>query len=79
MHGVVKAIIRKREGQNGGYFFVTDPDGHDRFAHARNLMAPATFPVEGVSRDSDIREGQEVDFEPVEIPNKGLRADKVTV
>lgn len=78
MNGVIKAVIKKREGQNGGYFFVREPDGTERFAHASNLVAPATFPT-ATPRPTDIHEGQQVEFEPVEIAGKGLRADKVRV
>jgi cold shock CspA family protein len=78
MNGVIKAVIRKREGQNGGFFFVRGDDGTERFAHASNLQAPATFPGT-TPRESDIHEGQKVEFEAVEIPGKGLRADRVQV
>lgn len=78
MKGVIKAVIRKREGQNGGFFFVRADDGSERFAHASNLMPPASFPST-TPRDTDIHEGQNVEFEAVEIPGKGLRADRVQV
>lgn len=78
MNGVIKAVIRKREGQNGGFFFITGEDGTERFAHASNLFPPASFPGT-TPRETDIREGQNVDFEPVTIPGKGERADRVRV
>ncbi len=80
MKGVIKAVIKKdaERGRNGGYFFIIGEDTVERFAHASNLQAPATFPGAS-SRASDIHEGQNVEFEPIEIPGKGLRADRVTV
>jgi cold shock CspA family protein len=78
MNGVIKAVIKKREGQNGGYFFVLAADGSERFAHASNLLPPASFPGT-TPRETDIHEGQQVEFEAVEIPGKGLRADRVKV
>lgn len=80
MKGVIKAVIRKNDERktNGGYFFVIAEDGTERFAHASNLMPPASFPG-AVARDTDIREGQPVEFEAIEIPGKGLRADRVRV
>lgn len=81
MKGVVKAVIKKdtERGRNGGYFFIIEEGtGTERFAHASNLLSPATFP--GVNaRATDIHEGQEVEFEAIEIPGKGARADRVKV
>jgi cold shock CspA family protein len=81
MKGVIKAVIKKdaERGRNGGYFFIIGEDTVERFAHASNLQAPATFPGTSTSRPSDIHEGQAVEFEPIEIPGKGLRADRVQV
>jgi cold shock CspA family protein len=80
MKGVIKAVIKKdsERGRNGGYFFIIGEDTVERFAHASNLQAPATFPGTN-ARTSDIHEGQAVEFEPIEIPGKGLRADRVQV
>lgn len=79
MKGVIKAIIKKdtERGRNGGYFFIIGEDTVERFAHASNLQLPATFPAANAVRPTDIREGQAVEFEPIEVLPKGLRADKV--
>lgn len=72
MKGVVKAVKRHVEGQNRrgtGFFFIVGEDGVDRFAHASNVAPPLTF--------DEVRDGQTVEFEPIEIPGKGLRADRV--
>lgn len=74
MNGEVTKIFRTAEGRKdrGGYFFIRDEDGHDRFAHARDI---------GQEHFSRLREGQRVTFEPVEVSNStkgnGLRAEKV--
>lgn len=72
MTGVVTAIIRRKEGQNGGYFFIRDEQNAERFSHARNLR--------GLSFER-LREGVRVEFVPVNDGAKGngLRADEVKV
>lgn len=81
MKGVIKAVIKKdaERGRNGGYFFIIGEDKTERFAHASNLQAPASFPGGQGPRATDIHEGQNVEFEPIEIPGKGARADNVKV
>lgn len=73
MTGTITAIIRKREGQNGGFGFIKDEHGQERFFHAHNLI-----PVRQVNFEK-LREGQAVEFEPVAVKGKGngLRAEKV--
>lgn len=70
MTGVVTAIIRRREGQNGGYGFIRDEENQERFFHARNLS--------GVSF-GDLKEGAHITFQPVNEGGRanGLRADQV--
>jgi len=70
MTGVIKAIIRRREGQNGGYFFILDEAKGERFAHASNLR--------GTSFE-DLREGKAVEFEPIMLEGRGLRAENVKI
>lgn len=81
MKGVIKAVIKKdaERGRKGGYFFIIGEDTSERFAHASNLETPASFPNGQGPRDTDIHEGQPVEFDPIEIPGKGLRADRVRV
>lgn len=73
MIGVIKALIKKREGgpaAGTGYGFILDANHSDRFFHARNLV--------GV-RFEELREGMKVEFEPVSIDGKGERAESVRV
>lgn len=70
MTGVITAVIRKREGKNGGYGFILDDENNERFFHASNLR--------GVTFDN-LREGKRVTFDGFEIPGKGLRAENVVV
>lgn len=70
MTGVITAVIRKREGKNGGYGFILDDANIERFFHASNLR--------GVTFDN-LREGSRVTFDPFEIPGKGMRAENVVV
>lgn len=72
MTGVVTAIIRRREGQNGGYGFVRDEANQERFFHARNLR--------GTSFEK-LREGVAVEFTPVNEGGKGngLRVEDMRV
>ena len=70
MQGVITAVIRKREGKNGGYGFIHDDENNERFFHASNLR--------GITFDA-LREGTRVEFTAFEIPNKGKRAEDVVV
>lgn len=72
MTGTVTAVIRRREGVNGGYGFIRDDEGSERFFHARNLR--------GITFDK-VNEGDKVEFRPVAEVGKGngLRADDVSV
>lgn len=62
MTGVITRVNREfvhADGRKGGGFgFIRDEDGRDRFFHARSLR--------GVFFD-EIREGQAVTFQPVEV------------
>jgi cold shock CspA family protein len=74
MTGVVTKIIRKEETRTmdkGGYFFVRDNDGFDRFAHARDLI--------GISF-AQLTENALVEFTPIEGGQRGngRRAEKVS-
>jgi cold shock CspA family protein len=73
MNGIISRVIRKGREDLGGYFFVKDSQGHDRFAHARDLVCPSDFEI--------LREGQLVEFEPMTVQNaargNGLRAERV--
>lgn len=72
MTGVVTAIIRRREGQNGGFGFLRDSEDQERFFHARNLRG-VTF--------EQLREGTRVEFSPVAAGTKGngLRVEDMRV
>ena len=75
MTGTVTKIIRKDDARTmdkGGYFFVRDGDGHDRFAHARDLVETSF---------ADLKENIIVNFEPLNggPRGNGLRAEKVSV
>lgn len=75
MTGVVTKIFRQEEGRKdrGGYFFIRDSDGHDRFAHARDIGHDA-FQV--------LREKARVEFEPRTVTGgrgNGLRAENVVL
>jgi cold shock CspA family protein len=72
MTGVITAIIRRKEGQNGGYGFIRDEANQERFFHARNLR--------GISFEK-LREGVKVSFTPVNDGGKGngLRVEDVCV
>ncbi len=70
MTGIITAVIRKREGKNGGYGFILDDENSERFFHASNLRG-TTF--------DNLREGKRVSFDGFEIPSKGKRAENVTV
>lgn len=75
MKGQIKVIKPFKFDPNvgrkvGGYGFLTDESGADRFFHANE--------VKGTTFDS-LREGLHVTFEPIEIQGKGLRAANVQV
>lgn len=74
MTGQITSIIPKNEEtKKGGYFFIRDEQGHDRFAHNRDLI--------GVSLD-DVRSGDKVEFEPIDGPplkGNGRRAECIKV
>ena len=75
MTGTVTKIFRNAEGRkdHGGYFFIKDEEGHDRFAHARDI-GQDVFP--------QLREGARVEFEPRKVDKgrgNGLRAENVRV
>lgn len=76
MKGKIKSVIRKTAQQKGGFGFIIDEVGQERFFHARNL-ARASGPFES------LREGLHVEFEPVTTDQTGkgnaLRADNVRV
>lgn len=70
MTGMITAVIRKREGKNGGYGFILDDENKERFFHASNLR--------GITFDQ-LREGTRVEFKAFTIPGKGDRAEDVSV
>lgn len=81
MTGTVTAIIRKRDGQNGGFGFIRDEAGDERFFHVRNLIG-------GSVAFERLSEGARVTFTPIALPAhtsragktvNGLQADKVCV
>lgn len=65
MKGRITAVIRAR-----GFGFLLDEENRSRFFHA-NEVRGALF--------DDLREGLHVEFDPVEIPERGLRAVQVRV
>lgn len=72
MTGIVTKVFRNTEGRKdkGGYFFVRGEDGHDRFAHARDI-GQDIFP--------QLQENAKVDFKPLSggPRGNGLRAEEV--
>ena len=70
MRGIITAVIRGSGGKGGGYGFIRDEAGEQRFFHLRNLVN---------RRFEELKEGNKVTFEPVTIPDKGERAEKVTI
>lgn len=72
MRGIITAVIRRREGQNGGYGFIRDEENQERFFHARNLR--------GITFEA-LEEGTAVEFIAVNGGGKsnGLRAERVQV
>lgn len=72
MLGVITAIIRRKEGQNGGYGFLRDSENQERFFHARNLR--------GLKFEA-LKEGTHVEFTPVNEGGKGngLRVEDLHV
>lgn len=74
MKGHISAIIRRAEGQNGGFGFIIDENGQERFFHARHLV-PKTLQAQFES----LAEGTAVTFTPVNVPGRGngLRAEGV--
>lgn len=69
MTGVITAVIRKSAERRGGFGFLRDEEGKDRFFHANNLR--------GITFDK-VEEGQAVEFKPIATP-QGLRADRILV
>ena len=70
MKGVITAVIRGQGGKGGGYGFILDERNEARFFHLRNLVN---------RRFDQLKEGLAVTFEPVTIPDRGFRAEKVTI
>lgn len=52
-----------------GFAFIRDENGLSRFAHARSFEPRELFDL--------IREKQLVEFEPIEVVGRGLRAERV--
>ena len=73
MKGTITAIIRRAEGVNGGFGFLVDEDGAERFFHARVVRG------EYENKFESLEEGLHVTFEPFELPGTGLRARNVEV
>lgn len=70
MTGIITAVIRKTETRKGGFGFIMDDAGTERFFHASNLR-DITF--------AELKDGMRVDFQPFSIPGKGDRAEDVHV
>lgn len=80
MTGVITTLIPLRQDHagksRGGYGFIRDADGHDRFFHARDLL-DADF--------TDLSTGRKVTFDPTSGNTSrtgggnGLRAEQVFV
>lgn len=78
MYGEVSKIFRNTDTRKdkGGYFFVRGDDGHDRFAHARDV---------GQEVFAALQEHDRVTFDPITVPalpgqparGNGLRAENV--
>ena len=70
MKGIITAVIRGKGGKGGGYFFIRDELNVQRFSHLRNLVN---------KRFEELREGMTVVFKPITIPDRGFRAEEVTI
>lgn len=71
MTGVITAILRGAKNQTGtGFGFIRDEENQERFFHVRNVVGDS-------SGFEALREGQTVTFDPITVPGKGLRADRV--
>lgn len=55
-----------------GFGFIMGEDGFSRFVHATEFL-------DGQVAFESAREGAKVEFIPIEVPGKGLRASKVKV
>lgn len=74
MTGTIKSLVRKTEKTRGGFGFIVDEFGDERFFHAKNLRSAGTF--------ESLREGLRVQFDPFTDDRgrgNGLRADNVQV
>lgn len=76
MKGKISAIIKRRspESRDGGFGFIIDEEGNERFFHARHL-----YPKSLQARFESLTEGLEVTFNPINVPGRGngLRAEHV--
>jgi cold shock CspA family protein len=77
MRGRITNLVRKTETHNGGFGFIRDEQGHDRWFHARDLRG-ITF--------KQVQVNDTVEFEPRDNCSggrngrgNGLRAENVTV
>jgi len=74
VRGVIKTLRKAKPGAKSlvgcGYGFIQDEQGKDRFFSFANVVG---------TEFNDLREGLKVEFEPFEIPEKGLRAESVKV
>lgn len=91
MTGTITTLIRKQEqrkradgtADQGGYGFIRDEDGHDRFFHARDVVTPEGAPAQILFES--LKEGTRVEFAPLSGchsrtgTGNGLRADQVRV
>lgn len=78
MIGTITKLLKKdinRKTDQGGYGFIKDEEGHDRFFHAHDLME---------TKFEKLREGLRVEFTPAVGQSRkgggnGLRAESVRV
>lgn len=83
MTGVITKIKLKTDTEKGGYGFIRDENGNDRFFHANDLLSREGKPANGLFWN--LREGDRVTFEATAGnqsrggKGNGLRAVKVSL
>jgi cold shock CspA family protein len=88
MRGVITTVKVKRTAEvKGGFGFIRDEHGQDRFFHARDLVTDGNVAEEFNALEGRLRSGEvlKVEFEPVAVTppasstngSNGLRAARV--
>lgn len=78
MTGIIMKLKFRTDQEKGGYGFIRDAQGRDRFFHANDLRDEHDRAVPGLF--AHLREGERVTFEPRDMSagkGNGLRAELV--